>query len=114
MAGTSVTSTGLNLQGTSFNVHLQQADSAALREQKDARNFRTGQRRDVSTYYLIPDLPHGRRKARQLDQQEKTMKGIDDPAAYESAGSAYMDPVLRKLREREDAEGSIMESAHAA
>ena len=94
MVGTSVTSTGLNLQGASWNVHLEQADSAATREQKEARTLRTGQKNPyVDTTRITPNTATGRAKYRQMSQQEKLMAGINDPAEYETPGP-YLDQVL--------------------
>lgn len=84
IVGTSVISTGLNLQeGGSFNIHLQPSDSAAIEEQKNARTARTGQKRDVDSYYLNANTPQGRRRARRTGEQHRTMATIDDPREYD-------------------------------
>lgn len=87
VAGTSnaqgVLSAGLNLQGTNWNVHFQLPDSGATMTQRDARNLRTGQTKDVTSYYYTMDLPSQRKHARRLETDTRRMSLVDDPAAYD-------------------------------
>lgn len=91
LAGTSnavgVVSTGLNLQnGSDWTVHFQLADSAATDEQRDARNYRTGQKKDVTSYRLVPDTPASREHYQRLQEQAKLMAAFDDPTEYDESG----------------------------
>jgi DNA topoisomerase IB/superfamily II DNA or RNA helicase len=98
LAGTSVIGTGLNLQkGSNNTIHLVQPTHAADLEQKDGRNYRRGQVRDVHTYQLMPNTPHGRKKRRKLDEQKETMKGVDDPIEYNDP--AFLDSLLSRREE---------------
>jgi hypothetical protein len=88
VAGTSnaqgVLSAGLNLQGTNWNVHFQLPDSGATLMQRDARNLRTGQTKDVTSYYYVPETPASREHWRRLNQDRVRMSYVDDPAAYDN------------------------------
>lgn len=81
---TGVLSTGLNLQrGSNWTAHFQLADSAATQEQRDARNFRTGQKKDVESYIYVADTPASREHWQKLQEQEKLKAAFDDPTDYD-------------------------------
>ena len=75
-----VLSTGLNLQrGSTWTLEYELADSAATRTQRLARNYRTGQTRDVTARTYIPDTPNTREHWHRLQQQQKLLDAFDDP-----------------------------------
>lgn len=88
---TGVLSTGLNLQkGSTWTVEYELADSAATQKQRIARNYRTGQTRDVTAITYVPDTPNTREQWHKLNDQRKLLDAVDDPEEYDDYGKLAM------------------------
>jgi broad specificity phosphatase PhoE/2'-5' RNA ligase len=88
IAGTSfatgVISTGLNAQnGSNWTEHYQLADYGSTHVQRNARNYRTGQKRNVQSEVLVPQTPAAREHWQRLQEQIKLNQAFDDPEDYD-------------------------------
>ena len=79
---------GMNIQGASVVVNWDTPDTQATVEQRLARAFRRGQKRDVSVYHVRTDSPVEAVAARRLDKKRKRMREVDSLSHADETGKA--------------------------
>lgn len=77
---------GLNMQGASVLVNYDATDTYANHRQRIGREFRKGQKRDVSVYNLRSNTPYERKAQERIERKQKDQKLVENIGTIDDSG----------------------------